>query len=164
MAHLLATKPIDTVLRESGTEDNNGLRRVLGGWQLMALGVGAIIGVGIFVMTGPVAALNSGPAITLSFLFAGILCGLAGLCYAEFASMIPVAGSAYTYAYATLGELIAWIIGWDLILEYAFATATIASGWGANFAGLMADLGTPMPAALSTTFNLPAFLSVCVVA
>ena len=111
----------------------NRLRRVLGPVGLTSLGIGAIIGAGIFVMTGRVAAHDAGPAIMLSFVVAGIGCALAAFCYAEFASMAPVAGSAYTYAYATLGELLAWIIGWDLILEYAMSCATVASAWSKYF-------------------------------
>ena len=107
---------------------STSLKRTLGAMSLMSLGVGAIIGAGIFVLTGAAAAQYAGPAIILSFVLAGIGCVFAGLCYAEFAAMIPLAGSAYTYAYATLGELFAWIIGWDLILEYAFGAATVASG------------------------------------
>src|SRR5439155_8586133 len=110
-------------------EGENRLRRVLGPIALTSLGIGAIIGAGIFVMTGRVAANDAGPAILLSFTVAGIGCALAAFCYAEFASMAPVAGSAYTYAYATLGEVFAWIIGWDLILEYAMSCATVAASW-----------------------------------
>ena len=107
--------------------------------NLITLGIGAIIGAGIFVLTGQAAAKHAGPAVMLSFIFAGITCAFAGLCYAEFASLIPIAGSAYTYGYATLGELVAWIIGWDLVLEYAFGAATVASGWSGYFVGLLAD-------------------------
>ena len=110
-------------------EGENRLRRVLGPVQLSALGIGAIIGTGIFVLTGNAAANYAGPAVVLSFVVAGLACTFAGLCYAEFASMIPIAGSAYTYSYATLGEFIAWIIGWDLILEYLFGASTVAVGW-----------------------------------
>src|ERR1017187_2406324 len=108
---------------------DHSLRRALGPWNLTALGIGAVIGAGIFVLTGQAAARYAGPAIVFSFILAGFACGLAGLCYAEFASMIPVSGSAYTYSYATLGEFVAWIIGWDLILEYLFAASTVAVGW-----------------------------------
>src|SRR6476661_3588494 len=121
---LFARKSLATLLAEAAGE--NRLRRVLGPVGLTSLGIGAIIGAGIFVMTGRVAANDSGPAIVLSFV-------VAGFCYAEFASMAPVAGSAYTYAYATLGELIAWIIGWDLILEYAMSCATVAASWSKYF-------------------------------
>ncbi len=136
------------------------LKRALGATNLIALGIGAIIGTGIFVLTGSVAAQNSGPAIVLSFIFAGIACAFAGLCYAEFASLIPIAGSAYTYGYATLGELFAWIIGWDLILEYAFGAATVASGWSANVVQLLARLGTGPAAAMDRhAGNPPRLLS-----
>jgi APA family basic amino acid/polyamine antiporter len=122
------------------------LRRALGPVQLTTLGVGAIIGAGIFVLTGQAAAQNAGPAIVMSFVLAGIACAFAGLCYAEFASMIPVAGSAYTYAYATMGELIAWIIGWDLILEYSLGAATVAVGWSGYIVSFLRDLGIEFPA------------------
>src|SRR5436305_8054571 len=112
--------------------DGHTLKRALGALNLTTLGIGAIIGAGIFVLTGTAAANYAGPGIVYSFILAGIGCLFAGLCYAEFASMIPIAGSAYTYAYATLGEFVAWIIGWDLILEYAFGAATVASGWSAS--------------------------------
>src|SRR6478735_2863091 len=125
------------------------LRRSLGPFSLVTLGVGAIIGAGIFVITGTAAAQFAGPALVISMIIAGIGCAFAGLCYAEFASMIPVAGSAYTYAYATLGELFAWIIGWDLVLEYALGAATIAVGWSGNFISILQDVGIHFPAALS---------------
>src|SRR6185312_366346 len=126
---LLAKKPLSTIMAEASETSEHSLRRSLGPLNLVTLGIGAIIGAGIFVLTGTAAAQYAGPAIVLSFIIAGIGCGFAGLCYAEFASLIPIAGSAYTYAYATLGELVAWIIGWDLILEYAFGAATVAVGW-----------------------------------
>src|ERR1044071_733605 len=126
MNQLFARKPLDLLLEEMAGE--NRLRRVLGPVQLTALGIGAIIGTGIFVLTGVAAHDKVGPALTLSFVVAGAACVFAALCYAEFASMVPVAGSAYTYAYATLGELFAWIIGWDLVLEYTIAAATVAHG------------------------------------
>lgn len=122
------------------------LRRALGPVQLTTLGIGAIIGAGIFVLTGQAAAQHAGPAIVLSFVFAGLACAFAGLCYAEFASMIPVAGSAYTYAYATMGEFIAWIIGWDLILEYSLGAATVAVGWSGYVVSFLADVGIHIPA------------------
>ena len=110
------------------------LKRALGPWNLTALGIGAVIGAGIFVLTGQAAAKYAGPAIVFSFILAGMACAFAGLCYAEFSAMIPVSGSAYTYGYATLGEFVAWIIGWDLILEYLFAASTVAVGWsGTSF-------------------------------
>src|SRR6184192_225136 len=129
---LLATKSLETLHKEMA-EDEGRLRRVLGPAALTALGIGAIIGAGIFVITGRVAAQDAGPAVMISYCVAGLGCALAAFCYAEFASMAPVAGSAYTYAYATLGELLAWIIGWDLILEYAMSCATVASGWSEYF-------------------------------
>src|SRR5437868_237312 len=128
---LFRTKPLSMLLDEMKGE--NRLRRILGPVQLTALGVGAIIGTGIFILTGVAAHDRTGPALMLSFVLAGLACVFAALCYAEFASMVPVAGSAYTYAYATLGELFAWIIGWDLILEYAVGAATVAHGWSAHF-------------------------------
>lgn len=130
-SNLFQTKPLKMLLAEM--EGENRLRRVLGPVQLSALGVGAIIGTGIFILTGEAAHDRTGPALMLSFVLAGLACVFAALCYAEFASMVPVAGSAYTYAYATLGELFAWIIGWDLILEYAVGSATVAHGWSAHF-------------------------------
>jgi len=136
---LTATKSIDTIMAEM--EGGERLKRVLGPISLTALGVGAIIGTGIFVLVGRVAADIAGPSIMLSFVVAGLACVFAALCYAEFASMVPVAGSAYTYAYATLGELMAWIIGWDLILEYAVASATVAHGWSKYFQKLMLLFG-----------------------
>jgi APA family basic amino acid/polyamine antiporter len=113
--------------------------------NLVALGIGAIIGAGIFVLTGQAAANYAGPAIVYSFILAGTACALAGLCYAEFAAMIPMAGSAYTYGYATLGELLAWIIGWDLILEYLFAASTVAVGWSGYVVSFLKDLGINIP-------------------
>src|SRR5437868_1661317 len=128
---LFATKSLSHLLGEMAGE--NRLRRILGPVQLTSLGVGAIIGTGIFILTGVAAHDRTGPALMLSFVLSGFACVFAALCYAEFASMVPVAGSAYTYAYATLGELFAWIIGWDLILEYAVGSATVAHGWSAHF-------------------------------
>src|SRR5436189_5668685 len=128
---LFAKKPVKLLLEEM--EGENRLRRVLGPVQLSSLGIGAIIGTGIFVLTGIAAHDKTGPALMLSFVVAGLACIFAALCYAEFASMVPVAGSAYTYAYATLGELFAWLGGWDLILEYAVGSATVAHGWSAHF-------------------------------
>jgi APA family basic amino acid/polyamine antiporter len=150
------------------------LRPVLGPMNLIALGVGAIIGTGIFVLTGQAAAVHAGPAIVISMVIAGVVSALAALCYAEFASSVPIAGSAYTYAYCTLGEFVAWVIGWDLILEYALGAATVAVGWSGNVVSLLADLGVRIPAAISAApgtvvtladgtaatavFNLPAVL------
>ena len=141
MSDLLAKKPLNTILDEAAETGEHSLRRALGPTNLITLGIGAIIGTGIFVLTGTAAANHAGPAIILSFILAAIACIFAGLCYAEFASMIPVAGSAYTYGYATLGEIFAWIIGWDLILEYAFGAATVASGWSVYVLSLLGDFG-----------------------
>ncbi|MEO7367366.1 MAG: amino acid permease [Gemmatimonadaceae bacterium] len=170
---ILTKKSIDDLRAdaESGT-----LKRALGALNLTTLGIGSIIGTGIFVLTGTAASQNAGPALVLSMIIAGVACGFAGLCYAEFASMIPVAGSAYTYAYATMGELMAWIIGWDLILEYALSTATVAVGWSGYFSSLLADAGLHLPGYLTAApgettaiagggvahglFNLPAALIV----
>jgi basic amino acid/polyamine antiporter, APA family len=138
---LFATKPLQIIMEEAKETGEGSLRRALGPVNLITLGIGAIIGAGIFVLTGQAAATSAGPAIVISFILSGIICAFAGLCYAEFASLIPIAGSAYTYGYATLGELFAWIIGWDLILEYAFGAATVASGWSGYFVSLLDDLG-----------------------
>ena len=146
MANLLATKPMSLLKSEASEEGEGTLKRSLGALNLITLGIGAIIGTGIFVLIGQAAATNAGPAIALSFVLASITCAFAGLCYAEFASIIPIAGSAYTYGYATLGEFVAWIIGWDLVLEYAFGAATVASGWSGYFLSLLQQLGfTPSP-------------------
>ncbi|HEY3285633.1 MAG TPA: amino acid permease [Gemmatimonadaceae bacterium] len=146
---LLVKKPMSILMQEASSEGEDSLKRSLSALNLTALGIGAIIGAGIFVLTGTAAATHAGPAIVLSFVFAGLGCAFAGLCYAEFASMIPIAGSAYTYGYATLGEFFAWIIGWDLILEYLFAASTVAVGWAGYFSRIMNDLGFPIPAALA---------------
>jgi APA family basic amino acid/polyamine antiporter len=146
-SQLTARKPLALLLEEARGE--NRLRRVLGPVQLSALGIGAIIGTGIFVLTGQAAHDRTGPALMLSFVAAGTACIFAALCYAEFASMVPVAGSAYTYAYATLGELGAWIIGWDLILEYAVASMTVAHGWSKNFQDMFAVFGLHLPKSLA---------------
>jgi len=144
---LFARKPLSLLLEELKGE--NRLRRVLGPVQLTSLGVGAVIGAGIFVSTGAVARMTAGPALTLSYCVAGLVCVFAALCYAEFASMVPVAGSAYTYAYATLGELLAWIIGWDLVLEYAVSSATVANGWSGYFQSVLDVFGWKIPPALA---------------
>ncbi|HEX7020747.1 MAG TPA: amino acid permease [Gemmatimonadaceae bacterium] len=143
---LFVRKPIAALLAEA---ESGALKRTLGPFSLVTLGVGAIIGAGIFVITGTAAAQYAGPALVLSMVIAAVGCAFAGLCYAEFASMIPVAGSAYTYAYATLGELFAWIIGWDLILEYALGASTIAVGWAGNFLSILHDMGIDIPARLA---------------
>jgi APA family basic amino acid/polyamine antiporter len=142
---LLRTKTIEQSIEDT-KDENNGLRRTLGPLDLVVYGVGVIIGTGIFVLTGKAAGTLAGPAIALSFVAAGIACGLAALCYAEFASTVPVAGSAYTFSYASLGELVAWIIGWDLVLELALGAATVASGWSDYFRIVCHDtLGLNLP-------------------
>lgn len=143
---LFAKKPLKLLLEEMAGE--NRLRRILGPVQLTSLGVGAIIGTGIFVLVGQAAHDKTGPALMLSFIAAGLACIFAALCYAEFASMVPVAGSAYTYAYATLGEFMAWIIGWDLVLEYAVGSATVAHGWSHYFQDFIGIFGYHLPLAL----------------
>ncbi len=145
--HIFRTKPVDQLLLEAGDKEH-GLRRALSGTSLVTLGIGAIIGTGIFVLTGTVAANYAGPALVLSFIISALGCVFAGLCYAEFASMIPISGSAYTYSYATLGEFIAWIIGWDLILEYLFASSTVAVGWSGYMVSFLGDYGLNIPAQL----------------
>ena len=145
MANLLATKSLDILMNEAEETGEHSLKRALGPINLITLGIGAIIGAGIFVLTGAAAAQYAGPAIMLSYILAGVGCAFAGLCYAEFASLIPIAGSAYTYGYATLGEIFAWIIGWDLILEYAFGAATVASGWSSTLVAFLQDYGISLP-------------------
>ena len=137
--------------QEASEVGENTLKRSLSSLNLITLGIGAIIGAGIFVLTGQAAANHAGPAVSLSFVLAGIVCGFAGLCYAEFASIIPIAGSAYTYGYATLGEFVAWIIGWDLVLEYAFGAATVASGWSGYLNSLLQQLHIYIPPQLCAT-------------
>jgi APA family basic amino acid/polyamine antiporter len=171
---LFIRKPISRILAEHASETDTTLARVLTRSNLVMLGVGAVIGTGIFVLTGQAAGANAGPAIVVSMVIAGLVSGLAALCYSEFAASVPVAGSAYTYAYATLGELAAWIIGWDLILEYALGAATVAVGWSGNLVTLLRQFGVQFPALLSgapgtvvtladgstvtSVFNLPAVL------
>src|SRR5882757_1324373 len=146
MANLFAKKDLPTLMKEAvEVEGEQSLRRALGPLNLLTLGIGAIIGAGIFVITGQAAAQFAGPAIVISFVLAGIACAFAGLCYAEFASMIPIAGSAYTYSYATLGELVAWIIGWDLCLEYAVGAATVAIAWSEYFNKVLEYVGMHVP-------------------
>ena len=145
--NLFRTKPIELLLQEAGDKEH-GLKRALSRTSLVTLGIGAIIGTGIFVLTGTVAANYAGPALVLSFLISAVGCVFAGLCYAEFASMIPISGSAYTYSYATLGEFIAWIIGWDLILEYLFASSTVAVGWSGYMVSFLHDYNINIPAQL----------------
>src|SRR3954467_7327974 len=173
---IFATKSIEQIEREQAGQGEAALKRVLGPGQLTMLGVGAIIGTGIFVLTGQAAAANAGPAIVISMVLAGLTSVLAALCYSEFAASVPVAGSAYTYAYATLGEFVAWVIGWDLILEYALGAATVAVGWSGNLVTFLHQVGLSFPAAISAApgtvvqlaggpmatttavFNLPAVL------
>src|SRR5215203_1395598 len=172
--NLWATKSVTALRAEAEATNERSLKRALSAMNLTMLGIGAIIGAGIFVLTGLAAALHAGPAVPLSFMVAAIACGLAGLCYAEMASTVPVAGSAYTYSYATMGELMAWIIGWDLILEYAMGAATVGVGWSGYVVSFLHDLGITFPAALSAApgtqvaladggvttavFNLPAVI------
>src|ERR1039458_2256008 len=176
--NLFATKSLATIQAEAGN-DAHGLKKTLGPVQLVELGVGAIIGAGLFSLTGIAAANNAGPAITLSFVLAAIGCAFAGLCYSEFSTMIPIAGSAYTYSYATMGELLAWVIGWDLVLEYAVGASTVAVSWSGYLRSLLLDWGIDLdPRWMNSPFttitltggqkvhglvNLPAiFIVVCV--
>ncbi len=145
---LFATKPLEALLKDAGHES---LRRTLGPSQLVALGIGAIIGAGLFSLTGIAAANNAGPAVILSFVLASVGCAFAGLCYSEFATMIPIAGSAYTYAYATMGELMAWMIGWDLVLEYAVGASTVAVSWSRYVMSFFQDFGIHFPAQLAAS-------------
>ena len=171
---LWSRKSVAVLQREAAEEGEGGLRRTLSATNLTLLGIGAIIGAGIFVLTGNAAAQYAGPGVVLSMVAAGLACGFAGLCYAEFASMIPIAGSAYTYGYATLGEFVAWIIGWDLMLEYLFGAATVAVGWSGNFVKFLAEFGIVIPTSYTdapfavdaanhfsrtgAVFNIPAML------
>jgi basic amino acid/polyamine antiporter, APA family len=155
MTDIWSLKSLSDLAREAaagdGADSSVHLRRSLSALNLVALGVGGIVGAGIFVLTGHAAAANAGPAITLSFVLGGIACAFAGLCYAEMASTVPVAGSAYTYAYATIGELVAWIIGWDLILEYAVGAVTVAIGWSGYVASLFESFGIHLPQQFTST-------------
>lgn len=165
---LFARKSVNALLKEAENDGGKGMKRVLGAPGLVALGIGVIIGAGLFSVTGVVAGLHSGPAITLSFLIAAVACAFAGLCYAEFASMIPISGSAYSYSYLTMGELVAWIIGWDLVLEYAVAAMTVSISWSRYFCELMAGLGWQLPREFTACpaeggiINLPAMIIVVV--
>lgn len=141
MSSLNRTKSIDLLMKDAGVGGESDLKRTLGAWSLIGLGIGAIIGAGLFVRTAAAIAERAGPSVTLAFLVAGLGCAFAGLCYAEFASMIPIAGSAYTYSYTTMGELVAWIIGWDLVLEYAVGAATVAIAWSQYLNNLLGILG-----------------------
>jgi len=147
MSSLFATKPLDRILAEA--EGAHALKRTLGPTALVALGIGAIIGAGLFSLTGIAASQNAGPAVTLSFVLAAFACAFAGLCYSEFSTMIPIAGSAYTYSYATMGELLAWIIGWDLVLEYAVGASTVAVSWSAYVVSFLKDFGIVLPSGLT---------------
>ena len=166
--NLFVKKTAEELLQEAENDGGRGLKRVLGSFGLIALGVGVIIGAGLFSVTGIVAGAHTGPAIVISFALAAIACALAGLCYAEFASMIPVAGSAYTYSYFTMGELVAWIIGWDLVLEYAVAAVAISISWSKYFCIMMSDIGYALPTELTAcpaeggAFNLPAAILVII--
>src|ERR671918_729146 len=167
-SNLLKTKSIEQLVGDA-EHGGKALKRTLGPLDLTLLGIGAIIGTGIFVLTGTAAANQAGPGIVLSYVLAGLACGFAALCYAEFAAMIPISGSAYTYAYATLGEVFAWMIGWDLILEYAVGSMTVAVGWSGYFQRILTGFGVHLPAWMSAApatgvkgalMNLPAMVLV----
>src|SRR5215216_3487633 len=145
MANLFARKPLARLMKEAEEVGEHSLKRSLGPVNLVALGIGAIIGAGLFVRTAAAIADRAGPSVVLAFIVAGIGCAFAGLCYAEFASMIPVAGSAYTYSYATMGEFVAWIIGWDLVLEYAVGAATVAIAWSEYVNKVLEWFGMTIP-------------------
>src|SRR5690242_13443478 len=142
---MFATKPLDQLLKEAGRNWVHALKRTLGPASLIMLGIGAIIGAGLFVRTAAAAANNAGSGVTVGFIIAGVACVFTGLCYAELSSMIPIAGSAYTYSYATLGEFVAWIIGWDLVLEYALGAATVAIAWSEYLNKLLGLFGITIP-------------------
>ena len=150
-SQLFSTKPLQQLMHHAN--EDNGMKRALSATNLTTLGIGAVIGAGIFVLTGQAAAQYAGPGIVISFLISGLACLFAGLCYAEFASMIPISGSAYTYAYATLGEFIAWIIGWDLILEYLFAASTVSVGWSGYMVSFLKDFGIDIPPQFTAAWN-----------
>src|SRR5688500_6957269 len=170
---LFATKPIDQIVAEASETGTHTLKKTLTGLDLTMLGIGAIIGTGIFVLTVQAAGENEGPAVVVSMVLAGNVSAFAALCYSEFAASVPISGSAYAYGYGTLGEFVAWIIGWDLILEYAFGAATVAVGWSGYVVSFLKDIGINFPAALSAApgtavtlsdgssvtaiFNLPGF-------
>src|SRR6266853_4112348 len=169
MENLWARKSLERLANEAadgdrGDTEASALKRTLSALNLVALGVGGIIGAGIFVLTGHAAAANAGPAVTLSFLLGAVACAFAGLCYAEMSSTVPISGSAYTYAYATLGELVAWIIGWDLILEHAVGAITVAIGWSGYIVSFLRDIGIVVPPQLSAArgtelIDIPAVLA-----
>src|SRR6476620_12138803 len=146
---LFATKPISRIIAEAEETGEHTLKKALSALDLTMLGIGAIIGTGIFVLTGQAVGKHAGPAVIISMILAGIVSAFAALCYSEFAASVPISGSAYTLGYATLGEFVAWVIGWDLILEYAFGAATVAVGWSGNMVSLLADFGINFPVALS---------------
>jgi APA family basic amino acid/polyamine antiporter len=172
---LMSRKSVADIIN-SGEAEGHQLTKSLGAFSIIAMGIGAIIGAGIFVLTGTAAARYAGPAIMLSFVLGGVVCAFVGLCYAELASMLPVCGSSYTYTYATLGEIFAWIIGWDLVLEYAMGAATVAVGWSGYITSLLHGTGIDIPPTLAAApgtevklsdgtaataiFNLPAVLIV----
>lgn len=166
MSNLWKTKPLESLLAHASDEEK-GLKKTLGPAALVSLGIGAIIGAGLFSLTGIAAADNAGPAVVYSFILAALGCAFAGLCYAEFASMIPVAGSAYTYSYATMGEFVAWIIGWDLVLEYALGAATVAASWSQYVSKFLSGFGIHIPKDLlygpweGGMVNLPAIIIIC---
>ncbi|HTA44900.1 MAG TPA: amino acid permease [Bryobacteraceae bacterium] len=163
---LFVTKPIDRILRESEGGEHQ-LKRTLGPVNLVALGIGAVIGAGLFALTPKAAHDNAGPAVVFSFIIAAIGCAFAGMCYSEFATMIPIAGSAYTYAYSTMGELLAWIIGWDLVLEYAVGAATVSVSWSKYLIRLLGTFGLHFPDSFTKSpfeggiLNLPAIIVIC---
>ena len=171
IAQMVRRKPTAVLLAEAGGSDASGLKRALGALDLTMLGIGAIVGAGIFVLTGVAAAEYAGPAIVFSFVVSGFACAMAALCYAEFAAMIPVAGSAYSYSYATMGELVGWIIGWDLVLEYAVGAAAVAVGWSGYLRVILEGVGIHLPVALTHAYgsvpggiiDLPALLIVLAV-
>src|SRR5437016_10025190 len=147
---LFATKPITQIIAEAEETGEHTLKKALSALDLTTLGIGAIIGTGIFVLTGQAAGKHAGPAVIISMILAGVVSALAALCYSEFASSVPISGSAYAYGYATLGEFVAWIIGWDLILEYAFGAATVAVGWSSYVTAFLKDLGIMIPSAFTS--------------
>src|SRR3989304_4180523 len=169
-SNLLKTKSLETLVADV-ERGGRHLRRALGPLDLPLLGIGGIIGTGVFVLTGVAAANQAGPAIWVSYVLAGVACSFAALCYAEFAAMIPIAGSAYTYAYATLGEIVAWMIGWDLILEYAVGSMTVSIGWSGYLQRILAGFGIELPAWMAAAptaapgagVNVPAVLVVLLV-
>src|SRR5689334_5688264 len=158
MAGRLRTKSIEQSIKDTDEPDSR-LKKDLSWWDLTVFGVSVVVGAGIFTVTASTAGNIAGPAISVSFLIAAITCGLAAVCYAEFASTVPVAGSAYTFSYATFGEFVAWIIGWDLVLELALGAATVSVGWSEYFNQILGVIGIPLPDSLAgenATFNIPA--------